>query len=409
MHKLFAKKRIFPSKYSNHQLAGIPTNRHFLEMTSSEQATLVDEYPIESILNQISPWFDVEKTKYGGRGCFATDLIPKGTIIHQCSSPVGSTIAKPFKKEVCTNCFKYEYGSTMKSKVSKKIGKNTYSIFFCNDDCLKEFKSNDVNEVLLDNLIEIEKNYLQGLTKPEEEAKEPKELSKEYIEEWDKVSSWESKLESMKPTKRQNLIPRIDDSEYLEIKYVIGVLFNMYRCHNIKISNYDFPELNPQEANQVEMVLFDLLYSSEYEKVEKYPYLLFSYINMYKFIKISCTKELQTFINLTIVRAIIGKNLSNAFGIWSEVSDPSEDKEFLGYGVYPSASYFNHSCEPNIVKTRKGATLEFTTLRDINPGEELCINYGNYTNEPVEIRRAQLSEWFFDCGCTKCIRELNSN
>ena len=122
MHKLFAKTNI-PI-----EILKSPVNRNtnkppFLEMTSSEQATLVDEYPIESILNQISPWFDVEKTKYGGRGCFATDLIPKGTIIHQCSSPVGSTIAKPFKKEVCTNCFKYEYGSTMKSKVSKKLAR----------------------------------------------------------------------------------------------------------------------------------------------------------------------------------------------------------------------------------------------------------------------------------------------
>ncbi|RCK60480.1 putative protein lysine methyltransferase SET6 [Candida viswanathii] len=311
-------------------------------MTASEQSTLVDEYPIESILNQISPWFDVQKTKYGGRGCFATGSIPKGSVIHRCSTPVGSTIAKPFKKEVCTTCFKYDYGSTMKSKISKKSGKNTYSIFFCSDECAEKFTQDDVNEVLLNNLIAVEKNYLQGLTKPEVELKEPKDLEKEYLEEWDKVATWESKLDAMKPTKRQNMIPRIDDSEYLEIKYVMGVLFNIYKCHGARISNYDFPELKPDEANQVEMVLFDLLYSSEYEKVKKYPYLLYSYINIYKFIRLSCTPELQPFINLSTVRAIIGKNLSNAFGIWSEVSDPSEDKEFLGYAVYPSASYFNH-------------------------------------------------------------------
>ncbi|RCK55604.1 putative protein lysine methyltransferase SET6 [Candida viswanathii] len=377
-------------------------------MTASEQSTLVDEYPIESILNRISPWFDVQKTKYGGRGCFATGSIPKGSVIHRSSTPVGFTIAKPFKKEVCTTCFEYDYGSTMKSKISKKSGKNTCSIFFCSDECAEKFTQDDVNEVLLNNLIAVEKNYLQGLTKPEVELKEPKDLEKEYLEEWDKVSTWESKLDAMKPTKRQNMIPRIDDSEYLEIKYVIGVLFNMYKCHGARISNYDFPELKPDETNQVEMVLFDLLYSSEYEKVKKYPYLLYSYINIYKFIRLSCTPELQPFINLSTVRAIIGKNLSNAFGIWSEVSDPSEDKEFLGYAVYPSASYFNHSCAPNIIKSRKGHSLEFTTLRDIESGEELCINYGNYTNEPVEIRRAQLSEWFFDCGCSKCVQELNS-
>lgn len=378
-------------------------------MAASEESTLVDEYPIKSILNQISPWFIVDETKYGGRGCFAPKVIPQHTVIHLCQTPIGSTLSKPFKKEVCSQCYTYTYGETMKFKISKTEGKHVYSLFFCSEECKSTFTHQDINRVLVENLLAVEKNYLAGLSKPEIEPMEPKNFADDYVKKWDKVASWETKLESLKPSKRQNQIFRIDDNEYLEIKYVIGVLFNMYKVHcNDHIPHFDYPNLDKNEANKVELLLFDLLYSSEFEKVKRYPYLLYSYINIYKFIKLTCTPELQAFIDSTTIRSIIGKNLSNAFGIWSEVTDPSEDKEFLGFGVYPSASFFNHSCSPNIVKTRNNSEMVFTTSKDIEIGEELCISYGNYTDEPVELRQKQLKEWFFDCACTKCQTELKT-
>lgn len=52
----------------------------------------------QSCLQQISPYFDVMRTVYGGRGCFASSFIPKGTIILKSDRPVGSSVAKVFKK-----------------------------------------------------------------------------------------------------------------------------------------------------------------------------------------------------------------------------------------------------------------------------------------------------------------------
>ena len=46
------------------------------------------------------------------------------------------------------------------------------------------------------------------------------------------------------------------------------------------------------------------------------------------------------------------------------------------------------------MKTRNNSEMVFTTSKDIEIGEELCISYGNYTDEPVELRQKQLKEWF---------------
>ncbi|KAK6464821.1 hypothetical protein DFJ63DRAFT_318049 [Scheffersomyces coipomensis] len=398
-------------------------------MTTSEQSSSVsesedsvDSNPIqkpdqqdpEVILNKISPFFKVEKTKYGGRGCYAYTTIPKDTLILACNQSISSTIVRPFKKECCHYCYDYFDGKILKFKISKKFGKDLCSIFFCSEICQQKFIEEDTNEVYQESLLLIEKHALTGSNKPEVEKREPlkdEDLSLLISQEWEDVLKWEKSLQSMKPSKRANMIPRIDDSEYLEIKYVVGVLFQMYKVQteNIQSTNTFLHEVNSSnELKQREIELFDILQSSELEKVLKFPYLIYSYINIYKFIKATSLPELQPFINPQAVREIIGRNLTNAFGIWSETSSTTEDREFFGFGVYPSASYFNHSCDPNLIKKRIKNTLEFVTKRDILPGEEICIDYGRFLDEDVEARRKELKEWFFDCGCEKCNIDLEN-
>lgn len=102
--------------------------------------------------------------------------------------------------------------------------------------------------------------------------------------------------------------------------------------------------------------------------------------------------------------AFLSRHLSNSFGIWETPITP--DSENLGSAMYPSASYFNHSCEPNMLKIRQGRTLRFVTSRDIQKGDELCINYGD-TNRNLGERRQMLKDWWgFHCDCIRCRREL---
>ena len=367
-------------------------------------------------LQQLSPFFAVSKTRYGGRGCFAADFIPQNSVILTCQNPLSSTITKPFKKEVCHYCFNYLDGATLKFKLSKALpgSKEIFSIHFCQQSCQDNFVKNDIDELHLSSLLLVEKYYIQGLknlSSKELELKQPEtsNLYQTIIDEWAKVDDWDASIKKMKQHKRLNQVPIISDSDYMETKYVVGVLFQLYKAQQVQATvpkGKYLGDFTDDEVNQFEINMFNILQSSELNKVEKYPYLLYSYINIYKFIRLISRQELQPFISPNRVRSIIGKNLSNAFGIWSNVTSKTEDKEFFGFGVYPSASFFNHSCGPNIIKTRIDNKLVFTTLRDIQPGEELNIDYGNYLNEDVLVRRSQLKEWFFDCGCSKCEEDL---
>jgi len=97
------------------------------------------------------------------------------------------------------------------------------------------------------------------------------------------------------------------------------------------------------------------------------------------------------------------RHLTNSFGIWELPISP--DCENLGSAMYPSASYFNHSCDPNVAKLREGRVVRFVTSRDVQEGEELCISYG-HTERKLEERKKDLKEWWgFDCHCSRCTRE----
>ena len=81
--------------------------------------------------------------------------------------------------------------------------------------------------------------------------------------------------------------------------------------------------------------------------------------------------------------------------------------EPYGCALIPRGSMFNHSCNPNLVKSYHGWVMNFSTVRQVSAGEELCLSYLKQTNIPVEDRRKTLLDHFgFLCRCVKCEREL---
>jgi len=74
-----------------------------------------------------------------------------------------------------------------------------------------------------------------------------------------------------------------------------------------------------------------------------------------------------------------------------------------GIGLYPNASYFNHSCEPNCTReATDDGTLYLSARRDIEAGEELCVSYVPLFR-PREMRIAKLlREYGFRCQCPRC-------
>ncbi|KAK0284494.1 Histone-lysine N-methyltransferase set-6 [Friedmanniomyces endolithicus] len=110
-----------------------------------------------------------------------------------------------------------------------------------------------------------------------------------------------------------------------------------------------------------------------------------------------------------ICRALAAVSSHNAFGIRSGGED---GEEYMGYGVYPSASCFNHSCHPNVAKQRVGNVWRFWVTEDVRQEDELCISYlgGDEKDLNVRQRRGHLQEvWGFVCECARCQREAKAS
>lgn len=342
-----------------------------------------------SIFHNINSYYDIKRTTYGGRGCFASTHIPKDTVILQTGRPVGSAIAKAFKKEVCTWCFAYHDGKTMKHKLQNKI-------YFCSESCLSEFCKDDTDGLLTKALISFDDVYAKNECQVDDyDLPEDFEDASAFRENtWSETLKWDLMISKTKATKRARFIPKLSKDDYAEAKYVISVLHTLNQGEQGPLAK--------------ELELFETLESSEQQKVKKYPYLSTAYSNIFKFLRITCPEAYQKFITPTSVCDIIGRNLTNAFGIWSPTLAEDEEREYLGFGVYPSASFFNHACSFNVKKTRQGGSYTFTTTQDILPGEELCISYGISKDDDLKTREAALAEWFFKCGCSRCVKERDT-
>ncbi|KAJ2780306.1 hypothetical protein H4R18_003542 [Coemansia javaensis] len=118
-------------------------------------------------------------------------------------------------------------------------------------------------------------------------------------------------------------------------------------------------------------------------------------------------------------RGVYFREMANSFGIYdppialSALLQDSDnglhgevEQEYLGTSMYPTAVYFNHSCSPNVAKTRVGRNMRFVAAADVRLGDELFISYG-CISDPVAERRSRLREhFFFECTCSRCALEL---
>ncbi|KAG8471241.1 hypothetical protein KFE25_009662 [Diacronema lutheri] len=80
----------------------------------------------------------------------------------------------------------------------------------------------------------------------------------------------------------------------------------------------------------------------------------------------------------------------------------------VGCALLPTASMFNHSCEPScklratLGGARAGRSLEFETARALTAGDELTISYVD-VSLPRETRRERLDHsYYFACACARC-------
>ncbi|CAI4828482.1 BBL_G0053530.mRNA.1.CDS.1 [Saccharomyces cerevisiae] len=309
---------------------------------------------IDGDVHEISPFFQVRQTKWGGRACFSNGNIPKGTTVLQVSNFTGTSISYEFRKEVCHNCFAYANAKTMKYKLNYdclrdlvcsahyQINPKKFlgaGLWFCSEHCRTSYlqipniiELIECYEILLHHFPSMLKRY--NSTSEQEEKLNSILISENVIQSsWDEIENkWIPRINNMKSAKRINQLPPICEDEYCCIRML----------------------------------------------------------------------------SIPLLRHILGTEYGNAFGLWQE-GEASDSREYFGYWVFPEASYFNHSCNPNITKYRKGNSMLFTVNRDIKKDEQICIDYSGVLDLPTVKRRAFLADsWFFDCACERCKSELQS-
>ena len=78
-------------------------------------------------------------------------------------------------------------------------------------------------------------------------------------------------------------------------------------------------------------------------------------------------------------------------------------REPIATAVLVFASYFNHSCDPNVVRVMTGtAEARFYAARDIKKGEWVCISYAEPDKPLAERRASLLKNYRFLCRCSRC-------
>lgn len=343
----------------------------------------------------VSESFDVRQTEYG-RACFATRKIERGVEVLITNHAFGATILHEFRKEVCSTCFHYEYGQYCKWKLPTPRSFNEKwflgaGLWFCSEECVEKWLAFDPQEVFTLTLETMLSHFQRGFKSKNEEQECSISITESLINgTWDEVEQWDQKLIGMKKTKQMNHMPKLNEEEYVAARFAALTLFHLH-------------------TNHASSALFEQLQSNELEKISRFPVLLQSQTDIYKFLRLSLPESLQPLLTIDSLRQTFGREYGNAFGMRQITEQGSvEEKEFLGYLLYPEASFFNHSCAPNLLKSRSGDKMVFRALQTIQQGEQLCIDYFQISAEPLAYRQKTLKEnWFFECACDRCKSELS--
>jgi hypothetical protein len=347
--------------------------------------------------------FEVKDTPASGRGVFATQDLPAGTPLLQTSILPASVIVRNYKREVCAQCFVYQRGRNLKIRFTE-TGHS-----FCSQECMNLW-TEDAGPVgiqawtAVEGFIKSKSTQRNGFANgngnedeeiPDIDTTRPNE--EEIIRTWDSISSTahfilEARNGSTRKPHRRAVTSVLAIAPNPDILcFLLSAALSRSKATLPLISE-------PITVTEWE-TLFQLVPdSTPYATSHDLSMATQSYLHLLALLSLSILPYATPEAFLMLAE----RDSHNSFGIRS--LDDNGD-EFLGYGVWPIASFFNHSCSPNVGKRRVGRAWDFWTSRPIVAGEELCISYmgGDEVDLDVVERRQRLSEtWVFECGCERC-------
>ncbi|ORY99923.1 hypothetical protein BCR43DRAFT_484552 [Syncephalastrum racemosum] len=305
-----------------------------------------------------------------GRGFVAVQPIPAGTCV-QIASPLAAVVSQEWIPETCGWCFAFSYPKRMRVKFEKDLS-------FCSEPCRDEYVSEHNNIAAAHRALD--HAFRHGVpSHPHIE-----QITEEDEDEEDGLSAiWHKGLQGLTPT------AELSNADRTMARLIATVLSNPLWQEELA------------EVEDNERAFFERHDEEDQADV----------MRLYLFIAraLETTPVAARLSTAKAFRFIYFREMSNSFGLWEGTGEQgvTDDQELLGWGIYPSAVYFNHSCEPNVIKLRRGRYLQFVTTRDIQAGEEACIAYGSVEDPTTERRKRLLEHYHFWCTCTRCNREAS--
>jgi len=336
-----------------------------------------------------SSFFEVRTTATSGRGVFALIDIPRNTLLLETSLVAASAIYKPYAKEVCAQCFSYNRG------VLWKIRDNARGVVFCSESCQTNWTT-DMPPAALVAREEVQKllarkqklwdTEIEDFSKPS-----PETIDKAWTAAEDKaILIRAARSTPSPPTKPQLKALRQAQSLHPDpdtIWFLLDAVIQSIRQHDMVEVTADLAADPRAYINADDLSL---------------------HIDAYLSLLSIIPHELLPHLQQSLLRTIQSRTTHNSFGLRS-LDEGGESgtagSECFGFGVWPAASYWNHSCQPNLTKQRNGRMWKFWASRDIRAGEELCISYlgGDERDMETAERREKLTRiWGFECQCAKC-------
>ncbi|KII85522.1 hypothetical protein PLICRDRAFT_115915 [Plicaturopsis crispa FD-325 SS-3] len=336
----------------------------------------------------------LKTTPYGGRSLYAHVSLPKDTLVLSCETPFVSVIYRDFRKEVCANCFAYAFDAARNTWSIKCAGAGAW---FCQDSCREQWdREENVGGILADLNAVFEtaaKRMKRNGWVDDEPLRKADSITVQTLD-----CAWRA-AEALNTTlSRTAKCPvNLSDMELEIARFVASAIVRRY-TEDSRTASAD-----PVPSRPLWIEFLDLQ-DNELPNVTSRPYILDVHIRIYRFLWYSLLPVLRPYVSSSYtVRAILARDPGNSFGIWQ--LSASSDSEMFGYGMYVSASYFNHGCTPNIRKERVGRALQFYTARDVDAGDELCISYVDIEDNVWARRQKLHDKWYFDCTCDRCCRE----
>lgn len=361
-----------------------------------------------------SSLWKVQHIENAGRGVIASRAIAQGTVVHDSGPPSVHVVFKQYSKETCAQCFLWDRGRALPVR-DADIGKA-----FCSTLCRQSWiqQHGDIGveawRVLTafmrsgkgNGKIKSDGGGVDALMKGDGDSDGDGDKSRRPCA-VDIRAAWQSAAAEAKMLLRSRTTAAKGDMTKQERQAVQAILHNTRQTRDYEKLSYflcgllfDHAATAEARAGLLSLAMDDTPYNTHQELEDS----CMAFLQLTSIMPLSLVPHLTADLCLNLVRA----DNHNAFGIRGGGED---SEEYMGYGVYPSASYFNHSCDANIHKKRTGRSWTFHAAQDIQPGDELCITYlgGDEKDLDLPARRGRLEEvWGFVCHCARCKKEFAS-